>query len=158
MNDPQSTFVYVSLVRTTAEQLWKALVTPEFMKQYFSGAYFKTDWKPGSPWELTFEDGRVADSGEVLECEKPKRIVLTWRHELNPEITAEGYGRCTIELEQIREAVKLTITHTADIPNSRLIKAVSGGWPSIVSNLKSLLETGTVALVPPQKTETAKAS
>lgn len=88
-------------------------------------------------------DGKITDSGEVIEIE-PKRLVLKWRNEFRPELRAEGYSRCTIEIEQEGQAVKLTVMHEIDKPDSKLIEAVSGGWPRILSNLKSLLETGKV--------------
>jgi uncharacterized protein YndB with AHSA1/START domain len=93
---------------------------------------------------MMLSDGRVADAGEVLEIEKPKRIVLKWRNEWNPELRTEGYSRCTIELEPADGTVKLSITHEIDKPGSKLIEAVSGGWPKILSNLKTMLETGEV--------------
>jgi hypothetical protein len=68
--------------------------------------------------------------------------VLKWRNEFRPELKAEGYSRCTLEIEPAGEAVKLTVTHEIDKPVSKLIDAVSGGWPMILSSLKSLLETG----------------
>ena len=95
---------------------------------------------------MVFPDGRVADSGEIVEIDRLKRLVLKWRNEFRPELKSEGYSQCTIELEPIGEAVKLTITHEIDRPDSKLIEAVSGGWPRILSNLKSLLETGEVVL------------
>jgi uncharacterized protein YndB with AHSA1/START domain len=143
-----SKFVYVTFIRTTPEKLWTALTTPEFTKQYWFGVTLQTDWKAGSPWTLTYPDGRRTDSGEVLEVDPPKRLVLKWRHELRPELTAEGWARCTMELEPAAGAVKLTITHAIDRAGSKLIEAVSGGWPRILSNLKSLLETGELALAP----------
>jgi len=141
-----STFSYVTFIRTTPERLWNAIVEPEFARQFFFGAHFDTDWKPGSPWRLVFPDGRVADSGVVTEVTPHKRLVLTWRNEWSPEIHAEGYGRMTLELEQIEDAMKLSVTHTSESIDSKLIDAVSGGWPRILSNLKSLLETGEVVL------------
>jgi uncharacterized protein YndB with AHSA1/START domain len=87
-------------------------------------------------------DGRVADSGEVLEIEPHKRLVLSWRNEFKPELHAEGYSRLTYELEPQGDTVKLTAIHEMDQPDSKLIQAVSGGWPHILSSLKSLLETG----------------
>ena len=90
--------------------------------------------------------GAVTDAGEVVEFDQPKRIVLKWRHELKPELKTEGFARCTIELEPVSDAVKLTITHSMDRAESKLIQAVSGGWPRILSNLKSLLETGEIVL------------
>lgn len=142
----ESSFVYVTYIRTTPERLWSALTDPEFMKEYWFGVRFKTEWKPGAPWEMLHPDGRVTDAGEILEFDPPKRIVLKWRHELRTELKAEGFARCTIEIEPASDAVKLTITHTMDREESKLIQAVSGGWPRILSNLKSLLETGQTVL------------
>ncbi|HEY0701753.1 MAG TPA: SRPBCC family protein [Candidatus Acidoferrales bacterium] len=143
----ESRFVYVTFIRTTPERLWSALTTADFMKEYWFGMHFKTEWKVGARWELRFPDGRIADSGEIGEFEPPKRLVLiNWRNEFKPELKAEGYARCVIELEPMAEAVKLTVTHTVDRPDSKLIQAVSGGWPRILSNLKSLLETGQTLL------------
>jgi len=95
-----------------------------------------------------FADGRVADAGEIVEIDRPRRLVLKWRNEFKPELKAEGFSRCTVELEPVNGAVKLTITHEIDRPGSRLIDAVSSGWPRILSNLKSLLETGELVLKP----------
>ena len=73
----KSRFVYVTYIRTTPEQLWAALTTPEFMKKYWFGMNIETDWKTGSPWKLVFPDGRVADIGEIVEIEEPKRLILS---------------------------------------------------------------------------------
>jgi uncharacterized protein YndB with AHSA1/START domain len=142
----QSTFVYVTFIRTTPERLWSALTTADFMKEYWFGVHIKTEWKAGAPWQMLYPDGRITDAGEILECEPPKRLVLKWRNEFKPELKAEGFGRCVIELEPVTDAVKLTITHSIDRADSKLIEAVSGGWPKILSNLKSLLETGQIVL------------
>ena len=139
-----SRFVYVTYIRTTREKLWEALTTPEFMKQYWFGVRAETDWKPGSSWKLILPDGRVADTGEILEAEPPARLVLKWRNEFRPELKAEGYTRCTMDIEQDGDIAKLTIVHECDMANAKVIEAVSGGWPRILSNLKSLLETGRV--------------
>ncbi len=143
---PASTFVYVTYIRTTPEQLWSALTTPEFMKQYWFGYQLETDWRVGSPWRLIATDGRVADTGEVVEIDPPHRLALKWRNEFRPELKAEGYAVCVMELEPAGAAVKLTVTHSMERAASKLIQAVSGGWPSILSNLKSLLETGEIAV------------
>jgi uncharacterized protein YndB with AHSA1/START domain len=145
-NAAESSFVYVTYIRTTPERLWSALTTPEFMRQYWFGMQIDTDWKPGSPWRLAFPDGRIADEGKVVDVDPPKRLALEWRNQLNPDLTAEGYARCTMELEPVDGAVKLTVTHSIARPGSKLIAAVSGGWPKILSNLKSLLETGEVVM------------
>ena len=141
-----SRFVYVTYINAAPEKVWDALVTPEFMRQYFFGSTFETDWQVGSPWTLEKPGGGgLADSGEVLEVEAPRRLVLSWRSEWMPEAHAEGYGRMVAEIEPSGEAAaKLTITHSIGVADSKLIGAVSGGWPKILSNLKSLLETGSI--------------
>ena len=141
-----SEFIYVTYIRTTPEKLWSALTNAEFMKQYWFGMHCECDWQTGSSWKLVYADGRIADAGEVVEADPPKHLVLKWRNEWNPEMKAEGYSRCTIELEPVSGAMKLTITHEMDQPKSKFIEAVSGGWPRILSNLKSLLETGEIVL------------
>jgi uncharacterized protein YndB with AHSA1/START domain len=100
----------------------------------------------GSPWKLVSGDGQVWDSGEIVEAEPPRRLVIRWQHQNRPALKAEGLSLCTMELEPEGTAVKLTITHTVERDPSKLIDAVSGGWPKVVSNLKSLLETGTIAI------------
>ena len=142
-----STFVYVTYIRTTPEKLWAALTDPKTIKQYWFGCTCESDFKKGSPWKLIMEDGRLADTGEILDVDPGKRLVIKWRNEFMPELKAEGYSRCTMDLEPVDDgAVKLTITHDLDRPGSKFIEAVSGGWPRILSNLKSLLETGKLTL------------
>ena len=135
-------FVYVTYIRTTPEKLWDALLQPEFTRQYWCGCWQDCQWKVGSPWKLMIPDGRVGDAGEVLEIDPPRKLVLTWRNEFVPELREEGFSRATFELEAATGAVKLTVTHEIDRPQSKLIDAVSNGWPAILSSLKSLLETG----------------
>jgi uncharacterized protein YndB with AHSA1/START domain len=142
----RSRFVYVTFIRTTPEKLWEALTDPQFIRQYWFGCSVECDWKRGSPWKISYPDGRQTDSGEVLEIDPPRRIVVRWQNEWRPELKAEGPSRCTFELEPAGGAVKLTITHESDRPDSQLITAVSTGWPKVLSNLKSLLETGTLVL------------
>jgi uncharacterized protein YndB with AHSA1/START domain len=137
------TFIYVTYIRTTPDKLWAALTTPDFQARYWFGIRQESDWKAGSSWRMLFSDGRVADSGEVLESEPPRRLVLKWRNEFRDDLKDAGYSRCTYELEAHEEAVKLTVTHVSE--SRAFIEAVSGGWPKILSNLKSLLETGQVA-------------
>ncbi len=138
----ESRFVYVTYIRTTPEKLWQALLDPEFTRRYWCDTRHESEWKPGASWRIMIPDGRVADSGEVLEIEPLKKLVLSWRNEFKPELRPEGYSRLTYELEPQGEAVKLTVIHEMDKPQSKLIQAVSNGWPHILSSLKSLLETG----------------
>jgi len=143
-----SRFVYVTYISTTPERLWSALTSPEFARQYWRGAHPEADWKPGGSWKLIFPDGRVGDSGEIVAFEPSKRLSIRWRNEFKPEFKAEGWSLCTMEIEPVDEAVKLTVTHSMEREDSKFIAAVSGGWPQILSNLKSLLETGSVVLPP----------
>jgi uncharacterized protein YndB with AHSA1/START domain len=142
----RSTFVYVTYIRTTQEKLWSALTDVEFMKQYWFGTYCESQWTAGSAWKMVSSAGQILDSGEIVEAEHSRRMVIRWRHQNKPELQAEGASLCTIELEPIGTTVKLSITHTIDLEPSKLIEAVSVGWPKIISNLKSLLETGAIAL------------
>ena len=137
-----SKFVYVSYIRTTPQRLWDALTEPEFQRQYWYGMHQDCDWKAGSSWAMVFSDGRVADSGEIVESDPPRRAVIKWRNEFRPELTAEGWSRCTYEIEPDGEICRLTILHEIEVENSKLLEAVSGGWPRIVSSLKSILEGG----------------
>jgi uncharacterized protein YndB with AHSA1/START domain len=138
----ESQFVYVIYIRTTAEKLWQALTEPEFTRRYWFDTTQESEWRPGASWKIVFPDGRLADSGEVVEIDPLQRLVLKWRNELFPEMTAEGFSRMTYEIEEKGDSVKLTITHTMDVSESKFIAAVSTGWPIILSSLKSLLETG----------------
>jgi uncharacterized protein YndB with AHSA1/START domain len=141
----RSTFVYVTVIRTTPGKLWEALTDPKFISQYWYGVKVECAWKQGAPWKMAFPDGRVADAGEIMEIEPLRRIVIQWQNEWDPEMKAEGPSRCTIELAPLDGAVKLTITHAIDRPESKFLAGVSAGWPFTLSNLKSLLETGRVA-------------
>lgn len=138
----KSKFVYVTYIRTTPERLWQALTDSELIRQYFFATRQDCEWKPGATWRLMMPDGRVADAGEVLEIEPPRRLVLKWRNEFMPEMREEGYSRMTYELEKEGTSVKLTVLHELDKPQSKFIDSVSNGWPQILSSLKSLLETG----------------
>jgi len=138
----KSQFVYVTYIRTTPEKLWQALTEPEFTRQYWMATTQESEWKAGTSWRISFSDGRVADTGEVVEIEPHRRLVLKWRHEIDAELRVEGYSRLTYGLEQNCETVKLTVTHEMDKSESKFIMAISTGWPAILSSLKSLLETG----------------
>lgn len=147
-------FVYVSYIRTTPEKLWAALTDPKTLKTFWFGITVESEFKAGAPWRLMFADGRVADTGIILEADPPRRLVIgNWQNQFKPELKGAGPSRCTMEIEVADyypdfggKAVKLTIIHEADSEaGAPLIDAVSGGWPKIISNLKSLLETGRLA-------------
>jgi len=137
-----SRFVYVVYIRTTPEKLWEALTSPEFTRKYWAGTHQESTFKAGADWKIMTPDGRVGDSGKVIEADPPRKLVVSWQHQIVPELRAEGPSRCTLELEPQGETVKLTVLHEIDRADSKLIGAVGSGWPAIVSSLKSLLETG----------------
>ena len=153
----RSTFVYVTYIRTTPERLWSALTSDaEFMKQYWFGVHCQSQWTAGSSWKMVYSDGTISDAGEIIEAQPPRRLVIRWQHQNKPELKAEGDSRCTLELEPIGTTVKLSITHTIEREPSKFIEAVSGGWPKIIANLKSLLETGSIALQEPYPAASAQ--
>src|ERR1700740_1426689 len=154
---PRSTFVYVSYIRTTPEKLWSALTSAEFMKQYWFGVHGESEWTAGSSWKNVSPQGLILDAGEIVEAVPPRRMVIRWQNQFRPELKAEGDSLCTMELEAIGPAVKLSITHTIEREPSQFIAAVSGGWPKVISNLKSLLETGSIALDEPYRPQRANA-
>jgi uncharacterized protein YndB with AHSA1/START domain len=149
VTDPgKSSFVYVTYIRTTPERLWSALTSPEFAQQYWRGARPDAEWKAGGAWKLVLPDGTGCDTGEIVVFEPAKRLGIRWRNEFRPELKAEGWSLCTMEIEPVGDVVKLTVTHGMEREGSKFIGAVSDGWPQILSNLKSLLETGAVILGP----------
>src|SRR5271170_4122171 len=98
MNKPK--FVYVTYFRSTPQKVWNALTKPEFTRLIWCGTHHETTWARGSSWKLMIPDGRVADAGEVVEIDAPRRLVLRWRNEFLPELRAEGFSLCTIEIEE----------------------------------------------------------
>ena len=143
---PGSTFIYVTYIRITPEKLWRALTMPEIIRQYRFGMNVESEWKVGASWRM-YADGNLMDSGEILEIVPEARLVMSWLCEWKPEYKAEGHSRCVYEIEPAGASAKLTLTHSIERPDSKFIGAVSEGWPMVLSNLKSLLETGDVALV-----------
>jgi uncharacterized protein YndB with AHSA1/START domain len=139
----ESRFVYVTYIRAMPEAIWDELTNPERNKLFWAGYHQETGWKVGDDYEIVGPDGRAWDTGKVLACDPPKRIEVTWLHEHDAAMRAEGESTCTFELEPVSaEVTRLTVTHAIGRADSKLIGAVSNGWPSILSSLKSLIETG----------------
>lgn len=151
-------FVYVTYIRTTPEKLWQALTDPAFITRYFEGGGPTSDWTPGSKvlWSMQGEEHHDWDQ-HVLEADPPRRLSYSW-HNYQPEM-AEMFGwsaerlaelqqekrsKVTFDIEPAGQAVKLTVTHDDFAPGSEMRAGVSQGWPAILSNLKSYLETGEV--------------
>ena len=139
MSEPK--FVYVTYIATTPQALWQALTDGAFTRRYWFGTTVESDWAVGS--RVTFRsDGELHDSGEVLEYEPYRRLSYTWRVEFHEVFRHERPSRVTFELEPVGAEVKLTVTHDEFEPGSKVLGAVSNGWPVVLSSLKSLLETG----------------
>src|SRR5262245_51330997 len=135
-------FVYVMYIGTTAEKLWSALTQGKFTKQYWYDRRIESDWRVGSP--VRFYDGdsdTVTDSGEVLECDPPRRLAYTFRSEFNAEARAMGESRVSFTLEPQEEMVKLTLVHDR-LPSEQMAAEFREGWAPILSSLKTFLETG----------------
>ena len=140
----KSKFVYVTYIKTTPEKLWRALLEPEFTRQYFFGIRQECDRKPGASWRMFLPDGNLASSGSVVEIDPPRRLVLVWKGE-KPDMKHEPASRMTYEITTDEDGlVKLTVHQESEVPESVLIAAVSKGWPMILSNLKTFLETGEI--------------
>jgi uncharacterized protein YndB with AHSA1/START domain/DNA-binding transcriptional ArsR family regulator len=132
------TFVYVTYIESTPERVWEALTDADLTAAYW-GHSNVSDWRPGSRWEHQRTDGSgVADvAGEVVESDAPRRLVTTWSA---PDGAGEP-SRVTFEIEPYGEIVRLTVTHE-DLVDEAEHAAAAAGWAAVLSNLKSLLETG----------------
>ncbi len=128
--------VYKITIEATAQQVWDALITPEFTRQYWFGSANISDWKKGSAWEHVGEQGTVHHTGKVLECDPPRLLVLSWN---NPGDDAD-VSNVRFEIAAKGGASELTVIHGDFIDGSPMAARVSGGWPKVVANLKAMLE------------------
>ncbi|MFI1728312.1 ArsR/SmtB family transcription factor [Streptomyces acidicola] len=135
------TFVYVIYIESTPEKVWDALTDADLTAAYW-GHSNVSDWKPGSRWEHVRTDGSgTADVvGRVVESERPTRLVTTWVAP-DEEGQEDKCSRVTFDIRRHAEIVRLTVTHE-DLPDEGARADVASGWPAVLSNLKSLLETG----------------
>ena len=142
MNEPMTEFVYVTYISSTPQKVWDAITMPEFTRQYWA-RNIVSDWKPGSKWDMASIDGAntVNMTGEVLESRPPSRLVLSWVSPENIGNKSE-YSRVTFEIETLGDVVRLNVVHDQLKAGSEMAKGISGGWPMVLSGLKSFLETG----------------
>jgi uncharacterized protein YndB with AHSA1/START domain len=144
--------VYTIYIAATPEQVWKALTTAEFSRNYFSGFAIEADLKVGGAFIARAPDGSEHISGEVIECDPPRKLTVTWNVNWPALVEKLGPTLVTYEIEPAGDVVKLTMlqSHDRDISDDIL----SGGWPAILSSLKSLLETGhalAIKMAPPER-------
>jgi uncharacterized protein YndB with AHSA1/START domain len=157
-------FVYTTYIRTTPERLWQALTDPAFTQRYWWRAKFQTDWRAGSTMRWDLFGVTIADPEQVvLESDPHRRLAYTW-HTITPEladflelteearerIAAEQRSKVTFDIEPLGELVKLTVVHDGFETGSLVASLVSQGWPRVLSDLKTLLETGETLPVSPE--------
>jgi uncharacterized protein YndB with AHSA1/START domain/DNA-binding transcriptional ArsR family regulator len=137
------TYVYVTYIRASAEQVWKALTDADLTARFWGHANV-SDWQPGSTWEHRRVDGsdKVDVVGRVIESEPPKRLVITFEDPQGAG-SPEGASVVTFLVEPHQDIVRLTVTHE-NLPDQEMLEGISQGWPAVLANLKSLLETGEV--------------
>ena len=147
--------VYTIYIASTPEKVWEALTSAEFSRKYFFGFAVETELKAGGAFIVRAPDGSLHISGEVIECEPPRRLTVTWNVNWPALIEKLGPTLVTYEIEPSGEAVRLTLTESHDRPiDDDILSGGRQGWPAILSSLKSLLETGkplAVKMAPPQR-------
>jgi uncharacterized protein YndB with AHSA1/START domain len=135
-------FIYVTYINTTPEKVWNALIDNEMIKQYWSRHKNVSDWKVGSTWlHQDYDSGTIDIDGKVVEFEAPKRLVLTWAG-ANEDLRKEKPSLVTFEIETVFDVARLTLTHDELETGSKMLEGITAGWPSVLSSLKTLLETG----------------
>jgi uncharacterized protein YndB with AHSA1/START domain/DNA-binding transcriptional ArsR family regulator len=136
------TFAYVTYIESTPERVWEALTDPDLTAEYW-GHSNVSDWQPGSRWEHRRTDGSdIADVvGTVLESSPPRRLVMTFAEPDDERV--DEPTRVTFDIEPYHEIVRLTVVHE-NFPTRDDHDAAAAGWPAVLANLKSLLETGHV--------------
>jgi uncharacterized protein YndB with AHSA1/START domain len=137
--------VFEIYIKTTPERLWQAITDTEMRRKYNFGAVFKSDWTPGSRLEA-FGGGKLIAEGENLEVDPPRRLVQSFRALWDEDVKREGTSRVTWEIKPIGDSCRLTVTHDQlrEGANAQLY----GGWPMVLSGLKTLLETGEMLTTP----------
>ena len=147
--------IYTIYIAAPPEQVWQALTTAEFSRNYFSGFAIEADLKIGGAFIARAPDGSVHIGGEVIECDPPKRLTVTWNVNWPALVEKLGPTLVTYEIEPAGDAVRLTMlqSHDRDISDD-ILSGGRTGWPAILSSLKSLLETGqalAIKMAPPER-------
>ena len=137
--------VFEIYIKTTPERLWEAITDPAIRAKYNFGAGARSDWKAGSRVDLQAGDFLLGE-GEVLEADPPRRLVHTMLAHFSPEAEAEGYSRVTWEIEPVGDSCRLTVVH--DQMRDGASEQIYGGWPMILSGLKTWLESGELLTTP----------
>ena len=141
---PAPTHVYEVYIRCTPERLWQAITSPDYTRRYFFGGQNESTWQPGTPYRTLLDDGSTPFDGTILEARPPTRLVYTFHYVGDPETRLEQPSRVTWEITPMApEMCKLSVVHDGFAEGELVtFRKVGGGWPFILSNLKTLLETG----------------
>ncbi len=132
--------VFEVYIKTTPEKLWEAITDPGLRAKYSFGTGVESDWTPGSRYEAQHASGFAISEGENLEVDPPRLLVQTFTATWSDEVKAEGQSTVTWEIEPVGTSCRLTVTHSGLGPDAN--SELYGGWPMILSGLKTLLETG----------------
>ena len=147
--------VYTIYIASTPEKVWQALTSAELSRKYFSGHAIEVDLRVGGAYIVRRSDGALHISGEVVECEPPRRLTVTFNVNWPELVEKLGPTLVTYEIEQAGEAVRLTMLQSQDRElGDDILSGGRSGWPAILSSLKSVLETGkplAVQMAPPQR-------
>jgi uncharacterized protein YndB with AHSA1/START domain len=139
--------VFEIYIKTTPERLWQAITDPEMRSKYQFGSRFSADFTPGSRYEMSHpNNGGLLGEGENLEVDPPRRLVQTMQALWGEDVKREGTSRITWEIEPVGDSCRLTVTH--DQLREGAHDQLYGGWPMILSGLKTLLETGELLTTP----------
>ena len=143
--------VYEIYIKTTPERLWQAITDPEMRRKYTFGVGVFSDWTPGSPYTaratgMTSSPDMPISEGENVEVDPPRRLVQTFRALWSDDVKREGTSRVTWEIEPIGDSCRLTVVH--DQLRKDANAELYGGWPMVLSGLKTLLETGEMLTTP----------
>jgi uncharacterized protein YndB with AHSA1/START domain len=147
--------VYAIYIASTPEKVWEALTAAEFSRKYFFGNAVEVDLKVGGAYIVRTPDGALHISGEVMECDPPRKLTITFNVNWPELIEKLGPTLVTYEIEPAGDAVKLTLIQSHDRPLSDdILSGGRQGWPAILSSLKSVLETGNplvIKMAPPER-------
>lgn len=139
--------VFEIYIKTTPDRLWEAITNPEMRRKYSFGVGVESNWKPGSKYAATTPLSTTPIMiGEILEVDKPHRLVQSMQAMWSAEVEKEGTSRVIWEIEQIEDTCKLTVVH--DQLRDKAHPEIYGGWPQLLSGLKTLLETGELLTTP----------
>ncbi len=150
-------FVYTIYIASTPEKVFKALTDTDVTAKFWFGNAVTSDWKAGSPVEF-HREGKLIVQGKVLEYDPPRRLSYTFHSMHEPFYGTEQPSRVVIDLEKQKDQVKLTVTHDDFAEGSKVVDAISKGWPLVLSSLKSYLEANRVLYAPWYDKEPAAAS